>query len=413
MPPRTRPRLPRVATGLAGAGALALLLTGCVPNTPAASSAAALDVAIDDGACAVSAATAEAGAVTFALENTGSDVNEFEILADDKLRIVGEKENVTPGQTVSYVAQLGPGTYYTACKFQLIGEPTGVAEFTVTGEASSVSADEQALTDQAVTNYVSYIKSQVAELLPQVQDFAAAYASGDDETARSLFASARVSYERIEPTAEAFGDLDPKIDYREVDAVAEGLDWTGFHRMEKDLWAPAEGDLNSDGESALLDWAPSTPEQRQEFADGLVADVQQLADLVNEPDFTVSLADISNGAIGLLDEVAVGKISGEEDWWSHTDLYDFYANVQGAEVAFGNVKDIATGKGAEGAALVKDIESEFAALQGLLAEYGSLETGFVDYSTVTEAQRKDLSDAVNALAEPLSNLTHTVLGLSE
>ena len=401
----------RLLTAAAGAGALALVLTGCVPNSTAGSTA--LTVSITDDTCVVSETTSAAGAVTFSITNSGTDVNEFEILADDKLRIVGEKENVTPGQTVSYVAQLAPGTYYTACKFQLIGAPTGVAEFTVTGEASAVSADEQALTDQAVTNYISYIKSQVAELVPQVTAFAEAYAAGDDETARSLFASARVSYERIEPTAEAFGDLDPKIDYREVDAVAEGLDWTGFHRMEKDLWAPVEGDLNSDGESAFLDWTPSTPQQRQEFADGLVADVQQLADLVNAKDFTVSLADISNGAIGLLDEVATGKISGEEDWWSHTDLYDFYANVQGAEVAFGNVKDIATSKGEEGAALVKDIDAEFASLETLLAQYGSLETGFADYSTVTEEQRKELSDQVNALAEPLSNLTHTVLGLSE
>ena len=402
----------RVLTGLAGAGALALVLSGCVPNNVAAG-AASLTVDITDDTCVVSETTAAAGNVTFSITNNGTDVNEFEILADDKLRIVGEKENVTPGSTVSYVAQLGPGTYYTACKFQLIGAPTGVTEFTVTGEASAVSESEQALSDQAVTNYISYIKSQVAELVPQVQAFADAYAAGDDETARSLFASARVSYERIEPTAEAFGDLDPKIDYREVDAVAEGLDWTGFHRMEKDLWSPAAGDLNSDGTSALLDWMPSTPAERQAYADGLVADVQQLADLVNAKDFTVSLADISNGAIGLLDEVAVGKISGEEDWWSHTDLYDFYANVQGAEVAFGNVKDIATGKGADGAKLVTDIQAEFTALEALLAKYGSLETGFVDYSTVTEAQRKELSDQVNALAEPLSNLTHTVLGLSD
>jgi len=397
--------------GVAGAGALVLALTGCVPNNVAGASALTVDVT--DDTCVVSESAAPAGTVTFEITNNGTDVNEFEILADDKLRIVGEKENVTPGQTVSYVAQLGPGTYYTACKFQLIGAPTGLAEFTVTGEASAVSGDEQELSDQAVTNYVSYIKSQVAELVPQVSAFATAYAGGDDETARNLFALARVSYERIEPTAEAFGDLDPKIDYREVDAVAEGLDWTGFHRIEKDLWPPAEGDLNSDGTSAFLDWTPSTVQQRQDYAVGLVADVQELSDLVNASDFTVSLADISNGAIGLLDEVAVGKISGEEDWWSHTDLYDFFANVQGAEVAFGNVKDIAAGKGADGAALVDDIESEFAALEALLAQYGSLETGFADYSTVTEDQRRELSDQVNALAEPLSNLTHTVLGLSE
>ena len=401
----------RLLAGLAGAGALALVLSGCVPNN--ASGAAALSVDITDDTCVVSETTATAGAVTFSITNKGTDVNEFEILAEDKLRIVGEKENVTPGQTVSYVAQLGPGTYYTACKFQLIGAPTGVAAFTVTGEAGTVSEDEQALTDQAVTNYVSYIKSQVAELVPQVAAFTAAYAAGDDETARSLFATARVSYERIEPTAEAFGDLDPKIDYREVDAVAEGLDWTGFHRIEKDLWPPATGALNSDGESAFTDWAPSTPAERTAYAKGLVDDVQNLSDLVNEKDFTVSLGDISNGAIGLLDEVATGKISGEEDWWSHTDLYDFVANVQGAEVAFGNVKDIAAAKGDSGTALVKDIDEQFAALESLLAQYGSLDTGFVSYADVTEAQRKALSDQVNALAEPLSQLTHTVLGVSE
>ncbi|MCJ1672879.1 EfeM/EfeO family lipoprotein [Rathayibacter sp. VKM Ac-2929] len=413
MPPRTRPRLPRVATGLAGAGALALLLTGCVPNTPAASSAAALDVAIDDGACAVSAATAEAGAVTFALENTGSDVNEFEILAEDKLRIVGEKENVTPGQSVSYVAQLEPGTYYTACKFQQVGAPVGLAEFIVTGEATEQSADEQAATEAAVTNYVSYVQSQSGELLPAVTAFAEAYAAGDDEKARSLFAATRVFYERIEPTAEAFGDLDPKIDYREVDAVAEGLDWTGFHRIEKDLWVPAADALNSDGTSAWLDWAPSTPEQRTAFADGLVSDVQDLYDLVAAPDFTVSVGDISNGAIGLLDEVAAGKITGEEDWWSGTDLTDFAANVQGAEVAFGNVEPIATATGDDGAALTAEIGQRFAELDAMLAQYGSLDSGFVAYSSVTAEQKKELSDQVNALSEPLSQLTHTVLGVEE
>ena len=398
-----------ILTSAATMGALALVLTGCVANNAASSTALTVD--ITDDTCAVSAATAPSGTVTFAITNSGTDVNEFEILADDKLRIVGEKENVPPGQSVDYVAQLAPGTYYTACKFQLIGAPIGLAEFTVTGEATALSASEQELSDAAVTNYVAYITSQVQELVPQVTAFAEAYAAGDDETARSLFASARVSYERIEPTAEAFGDLDPKIDYREVDAVAEGLEWTGFHRMEKDLWAPVEGDLNSDDTSAFLDWAPSTPEERRAYADGLIADVQQLADLVNASDFTVSLADISNGAIGLLDEVAVGKISGEEDWWSHTDLSDFAANVEGAKVAFGNVKAIAESKGEEGTALVADIEKEFAALEALLAQYGSYATGFTSYDEVTEAQRKELSDAVNALGTPLSNLTHTVLGV--
>jgi len=406
MPIRSTARTPLAATAALGVAALAL--AGCVANAPAG--ATVLTVDITDTRCEVSANTAAAGAVTFSLTNNGTDVNEFEILADDQLRIVGEKENVTPGQTVDYTAQLDPGTYYTACKFQLVGAPIGLAEFTVTGEAVAGDENRQALEKEAVTNYVSYIRSQVGELLPQVQAFVDAYESGDDETARALFASTRVSYERIEPTAEAFGDLDPKIDYREVDALAEGLDWTGFHRIEKDLWVPAPDALNSDGTSAWLDWQPSTPEQRTEFGDQLVADVQQLFDLVSASDFTVSLSDISNGAIGLLDEVATGKISGEEDWWSHTDLTDFAANVDGASVAFGNVKKIAS-ETDEGKALVAEIEKQFTALKAELAKYGSIESGFTPYDQVTDAQRKQLSDAVNALAEPLSQLTSTVLGV--
>jgi iron uptake system component EfeO len=391
---------------VASGAVAALALAGCVPNAPAG--ADALTVAISDTACDVSANTTTAGNVTFALTNSGSDVYEFEILAEDRLRIVGEKENVVPGATTSYTVQLQPGTYYTACKFQMVGTPIGLAEFTVTGEATAVDAGEQQLIDEAVADYIAYIKSQAGELIPAVGAFADAYAAGDDGTARDLFASTRVFYERIEPTAEAFGDLDPKIDYREVDAVAEGLDWTGFHRMEKDLWPPAEGALNSDGTSAFLDWAPSTPAARQAFAEQLKADVQDLYDLVYADDFTVSLADISNGAIGLLDEVAVGKISGEEDWWSHTDLTDFAANVQGAEVAFGNVKAVAELKGEDD--LVASIQEEFDALEALLAQYGSIDDGFTPYDQVTDAQRNELSDGVNALAEPLSQLTAAVLG---
>jgi iron uptake system component EfeO len=399
----------RLLIGTASLGALALVLSGCVANNSA--SATALTVTITDEDCLVSAATATAGTVIFDISNNGTDLNEFEILAEDKLRIVGEKENLPPGQTAPYVTRLEPGTYYTACRFQLIGPPTGLAEFTVTGESRAVSASTQALTEEAVSNYVGYVKSQVQELVPAIAAFTSAYAAGDDQTARELFASTRVMYERIEPTAEAFGYLDPKIDYREVDAVAEDLEWTGFHRIEKDLWAPTEGDLNSDDTSAFLDWEPSTAKQRQEFADDLVANVQELSDLVNAADFTVSLADISNGAIGLLDEVAVGKISGEEDWWSHTDLWDFAANVEGAKVAFGNVKQLAAAAGDDGTALVADIEAEFVALETLLATHGSYAAGFTSYDEVTAAERRQLSDAVNALGTPLSNLTHTVLGV--
>ena len=49
--------------------------------------------------------------------------------------------------------------------------------------------------------------------------------------------------------------------------------------------------------------------------------------------------------------------------------------------------------------------------EAALAAYGSLDAGFVDYATLTDADKKALSDEVNALAEPLSQLTATVLGV--
>jgi iron uptake system component EfeO len=40
---------------------------------------------------------------------------------------------------------------------------------------------------------------------------------------------------------------------------------------------------------------------------------------------------VVGGAAGLIEEVAASKISGEEDRYSHTDLWDFQANIDGAQ----------------------------------------------------------------------------------
>ena len=404
---------PRALGAAAGISLAALVLAGCVAKADTA--AGSLSVDSTDDACAVSTATATSGSLTFDITNGSTQITEFYLLADDGLRIVGEVENIAPGasRTLTVVAQ--PGDYYTVCKPGMIGEGVGKAAFTVTGDAVKVNADDAAQLTEAVDLYAAFVKDQVSQLVPAVADFVAAYKAGDDEKAKSLFAATRTSYERIEPVAEALGDLDPRIDFREVDAVAEGLDWTGFHRIEKDLWVPAKDAVNSDGSTnAWADWTPSTPEQRAAFGDQLVADVQELYDYVHGPDFTSALeaqgvASISNGAISLLDEVAKRKITGEEDWWSHTDLYDFAANVEGSKMAFSLVSDFAAGKGADAQALVTKIQAGYDGLESALATYGSLQDGFVSYPEITDEDRKTLTDEMNALAEPLSQLTTTIL----
>ncbi|ALX66791.1 iron uptake system protein EfeO [Microbacterium sp. XT11] len=404
----------RIIGALAAAGATALVLSGCVAKDDAAGGAA-FDVTSTDSACSVSGSTAASGTLTFDVQNDSAQTTEFYLLAEDGLRIVGEVENIAPAASRTLTVTAQPGTYYTLCKPGMVGEGVGKAEFTVTGDRVAVTGEDAEQKQQAVDLYAAFVKDQVGQLVPAVDELVTAYEAGDDEKARALFPQTRASYERIEPVAEALGDLDPRIDYREVDAVAEGLDWTGFHRIEKDLWVPAQDALNADGETpAWQDWAPSTPQQRAEFGDQLIADVQELYDYVHSDDFTAALDDqgiagISNGAIALLDEVATGKISGEEDWWSHTDLYDFAANVEGSKMAFSLVQDFAAAQGDDGKVLVSRIEDGYADLESALAAHGSLADGFVDYTQVSEDDKRTLTDLINALAEPLSQLTGTIL----
>lgn len=394
-------RSPRLLGALIAVSGAALLLTGCVPN--AAPSAESIAVTASDTDCAVETATAKSGTVTFSVQNDGEKVNEFYVLGSNELTIVGEVENIAPGTSRDLTVQVGPGDYFTSCKPGMIGEGVGQAAFTVTGDAVKTSPEDDAVTAQ----YVAYVKAQSEELVPQVQAFVDAYQSGDDAEAKRLFPIARISYERIEPTAEQFGDLDPKIDYRKPGADEEGIPFTGFHRIEMDLWHDAaveNGDYAGDP-----DLTPLTPAQRAELGDKLVADVTELKDKVASPDFELTLADITEGAKGLLDEIAApdGKLPGEENEFAHTDLYDFTANVEGAEVAFETVRPLAEANDEQ--ELADDIAARFDDMFALLETYGSYDEGFVSYDTVDQAARNELAAKLGALSEPMSRLTAAVV----
>lgn len=401
-------RLPRTAVLAVAAGTVALGLSACVKNSEGDASNT-INVSSTADGCEVSSTTAKSGTITFAVTNDGDKVTEFYVLAEDGLRIIGEVENIAAGTSRNLTVQAQPGAYFTECKPGMVGKGVGNASFTVSGDQVQADADEQKAVDAAVTSYTAYTKDQAAELITGVQAFVDAYESGDDAKAKKLFPIARINYERIEPTAEQFGDLDPKIDYRKPGAEAEGLEFTGFHRIEMDLWLDEARKNYPDENLKALDAAG-----RKEIGDQLVTDIRALYDEVHSDEFVLTAGDITNGAIGLLDEVAApdGKLPGEEDEFSHTDLYDFYANVEGAKVAYESVQDIASAKGTEGEELVTELDRQFAAMFTLLETYGNYEDGFVSYDTVKQEKRNELGAQLNALSEPLSQLTHTVLGVS-
>ena len=386
--------IPRSAPATVSLTALALAalvaLTGCVPNATSAAGSTELTVDSSADACTVSAAEAPSGSISFVVTNSGDQVTEFYLLGDDGLRIVGEAENIGPGISRTLVVQASAGDYFTVCKPGMVGAGVGKAAFTVTDSGTPIALgdDLAAQIDTANANYKAYVKDQVENLVTGTESFAAAYIAGDDDAARAQYAPTRVFWERIETVAESFGDLDPRMDLREAD-LEEGQDWTGWHAIEKDLW-PAEAEPG---------FQPYDQTKREALATQLVDDTHTLYADVEQLEFT--LAQQTNGAIGLLDEVASGKVTGEEEFWSHTDLWDFQANIDGARVLYEGVRDILTVKDA---ALADRLDAEFDALQVLLDEQ-RVGDGFRLYTELEAAQVRGLSDQVNALAEPLSKLT--------
>ncbi|RYV52020.1 iron uptake system protein EfeO [Pengzhenrongella frigida] len=396
-------RARRSLTALA-ATALLIPLAACTQNDVGAAASGGngpttLTVDSSADACAVSATTAPSGTVVFSVTNSGSEVTEFYLLAADGLRIVAEVENVGPGITRDLVLAAQPGTYQTACKPGMTG--TGQrAEFTVTDSGIEVGPTGEVAEQLATasTNYVAYVQDQTEQLLVATEAFAAAFLAGDDDAARAAYASTRVHWERIEPVAESFGDLDPRMDLREAD-VEPGTEWTGWHLLEKDLWAPT---TEANGGVAYV---PLTAEQRTQFTDQLVADTLDLDGRVHADDFTLTADQIGNGAKSLLDEVATGKVTGEEEIWSHTDLWDFQANVDGARVAFEGLRDVVAAKDAE---LATTLDERFADVQLLLDAHRAGD-GFAMYTDLTSDEVRALANAVDALGEPLSRLTSAVV----
>lgn len=376
---------PAARVGIATAAALltGLSFTGCQAKDQSAEGGAEgpgeITVAATDDGCELSGTEAATGPSTFVVTNNGNKVTEFYVYGEGD-RVMGEVENISPGLQRKLVVQLSePGTYQTSCRPGMVGD--GIrGDFTVTGEAKQVDTDGKF--KEAADSYKRYVNSQADALVPAVEAFVAAIKSGDIEGAKAQFGPTRTYYERIEPVAESFpNDLDPRIDLREAD-LEPGQKWTGFHRLEKDLWVTGpQPDTNA-------------------IADQLVADVKELNDGVKAPDYSIDSTQIAGGAQGLLDEIAISKITGEEDIFSHTDLWDFSANLQGSQTAVASVRPILDERDAE---LGKRVDQRFDDVEGLLERYREGD-GFVSYDKVTEPQRQELSRALDALSKEVSQV---------
>jgi FTR1 family protein len=376
VPDAVRPRVRASVAGAAVVAAPIVLLVGTLGGGENTSSAVAssgnaktVNVAISDAGCEPANLTLASGPTTFVVTNKGSSkVSEFEVVRGD--RALAEVENVTSGLTGRFSLTLQPGRYQLRCP----GGTRENAALTVTGARANAALAPEL--QRGVDGYRDFLEDETAALVTGVERLRDALVSGDVAAARRAYATARVPYERVEPVAESFGDLDPRIDARANDVPKS--QWTGFHPIERKLWVQ------------------DTTKGTGKLADGLVADSRKLQGLVR----TVKLepAQVGNGANELLGEVSKSKITGEEERYSHIDLLDFEANVQGARAAFDAIRPALAGKDPT---LVSEIERRFGLVDAALRPHATA-NGFVPYTDLAKPQVRRLSEVIDALAEPLS-----------
>lgn len=234
--------------------------------------------------------------------------------------------------------------------------------------------------------YKAFVVEQIDQLVVNTEKFVNYLKAGDVQNAKKIYPLARMYFERSEPVAEIFGDLDPRIDARLADLTEEGKNednWSGFHKIEKILWEQ------------------NSTEGTETIADQLLNDIKELRTKIPDAEVTPEL--MITGAVDLLNEISTTKVTGEEEIYSKTDLYDFKANIEGAEKIYTLFKPQLDKKNS---ALSKEISEHFAEVNALLTKHNQSTEGYdyVNYDQLSDDDIKALSEAVNKLGEPLAQM---------
>ncbi len=310
------------------------------------------------------------------VKKLGKSVNDAWLAYENSVRQAFPLEYV---EVEKYVMPIYSASAYDKVDFEALTATAAKLQDALVAlkNAKPTTANTSELLLKAVDNYKKYVQEQADQMVVQAKLFTDAVKAGNIDEAKRLYPQARVNFERIEPIAESFGDLDPRIDAREAD-VEDLSTWTGIHRIEKALWA----DKSLEG--------------MDKYADQLVADIQELQRKIST--FELEPKGMVAGAMELLNEAATSKITGEEEVFSHLDLVDFAANVEGSKTVYLSIIPALNEKNPD---LGNQLDTQFQKIEQVLLGYQK-NGEYVTYDTLTTEQIREISDELSVLSTLMS-----------
>ncbi|MEH2163728.1 MAG: iron uptake system protein EfeO [Nostoc sp.] len=355
-----------------------------VASDTSTSNSAETALTVTDKGCEPNQLTLTSGQNSFVITNKSSQPLEWEILSG--VKVIEERENIAPGFVQRLKTNLEAGEYDMACGLR--SNPKG--KLTVkagVGDSQAKGTVDQSKLVGAIAEYKVYVTKETDHLVADNKTFTDAVIAGNLAKAQKLYASTHVHWERAEPIAELFSDLDKTMDSRADDFAKKEADpaFTGYHRLEKALFQD------------------KTTKGMKPFAEKLQKDGLELQKRIAT--LTIEPKNMVGGAAGLIEEVAATKISGEEDRYSHTDLWDFSANVEGSQKIVELLRPVIQKANPD---LLARVDANFTKVNQGLAKYKTPDGGFATYDKVSDADKKDMKTAIAALSEDLSQLRGTL-----
>lgn len=372
-----------------------MLLVACGSSThkPHSTGAAGELISFGTTTCAPNWRPLRDGYVRFRVSNGSRRSATVYLFRSDSGRTIATVRGLQPGSVRVITTRLSRGVGYSwGCDLSGYPEHVSDSERAPAGQVAGTAIVPVyvATLIPALNSYRRYAARLLAALTPELRALHTATASGDTVRARAAWLTAHLTWLRIgqdDGAYGAFGELGQQIDGT-ADGLSEGAlspRFTGFHRIEADLWRQRDV-IEATADTAVL--------QR------LVARLRGRRLSEELPATRAGMVSLTIRCHEVLEDALRDSLSGADDYGSHTELRSLHADVSAtSELLAVLTADIEP----RAPSLVATAEAKLRAINKAI-EAASTTRGATTLRALPNRRRQLLDQAVGASLENLSRV---------